>query len=123
MGKLRNAGRKEVMKIKLMVIMMITFVTNAIDSNPIHDPCSDTKVQKWDGFTFGFAFSSKESFYDSNQVQLSPCDSRLQLVNQAQLAIFRPRIDEISLLTINNTFNPVCRFLNGLITLMNVMFW
>ncbi|CAO2815134.1 unnamed protein product [Amaranthus hypochondriacus] len=101
-----NLGKKDVLKVKLMVIMMIIFITNAIDSNPIHDPCSDTKVQKWDGFTFGLAFSSKESFYDPNQVQLSPCDSRLQLVNRAQLAIFRPRIDEISLLTINSTFNP-----------------
>lgn len=109
MGKFKE-GRKWVLinMIIAMMFMMITPITKAIDTNPVHDPCTDTKVQRWDGFTFGLAFSSKESFYAPDQVQLSPCDSRLQLVNKAQLAVFRPRVDEISLLTINSTFSPVC---------------
>ncbi|KAL9232911.1 hypothetical protein vseg_007972 [Gypsophila vaccaria] len=78
----------------------------AIDTNPVNDPCLDAKVQRWDGFTFGLAFSNKQSFYAPDQVQLSPCDVRLQLANKAHLAIFRPNVDEISVLTINSTFKP-----------------
>ncbi|KAL2925515.1 Vacuolar-sorting receptor 1 [Bienertia sinuspersici] len=93
--------------IGMIIIVMITPPkTKAIDTNLVHDPCSDTMVQRWDGFTFGLAFSSKESFYAPDQVQLSPCDTRLQLANKAQLAVFRPRVDEISLLTVNSTFSP-----------------
>lgn len=95
----------------LLVIMMITMKMNANgdDTNHVFDPCSDAKVQKKDGFTFGLAFSSKESFF-SNNVQLSPCDSRLSLSGgNSQLAVFRPKVDEISLLSINSSnFSPVC---------------
>ncbi|XP_058191029.1 uncharacterized protein LOC131308196 [Rhododendron vialii] len=89
----------------VMVLMMVQ--ADAWDTNPVFDPCSDTKIQRGDGFTFGLAFSMKESFL-FNQTQLSPCDQRLSLSgNNAQLAVFRPRVDEISLLTINSTaFNP-----------------
>ncbi|KAI5661032.1 hypothetical protein M9H77_20355 [Catharanthus roseus] len=93
----------------LLVIMMITMKMNANgdDTNHVFDPCSDAKVQKKDGFTFGLAFSSKESFF-SNNVQLSPCDSRLSLSGgNSQLAVFRPKVDEISLLSINSSnFSP-----------------
>lgn len=95
-----------VTNIVVMVLMMVQ--ADAWDTNPVFDPCSDTKIQRGDGFTFGLAFSMKESFL-FNQTQLSPCDQRLSLSqNNAQLAVFRPRVDEISLLTINSTmFNPV----------------
>lgn len=94
-----------VTNILVMVLMMVQ--ADAWDTNPVFDPCSDTKIQRGDGFTFGLAFSTKESFL-FNQTQLSPCDQRLSLSqNNAQLAVFRPRVDEISLLTINSTmFNP-----------------
>ncbi|KAI8532894.1 hypothetical protein RHMOL_Rhmol11G0253000 [Rhododendron molle] len=94
-----------VTNIVVMVLMMVQ--ADAWDTNPVFDPCSDTKIQRGDGFTFGLAFSMKESFL-FNQTQLSPCDQRLSLSqNNAQLAVFRPRVDEISLLTINSTtFNP-----------------
>ncbi|THU46872.1 hypothetical protein C4D60_Mb09t09510 [Musa balbisiana] len=40
-------------------------------------------------------------------LQLSPCDSRLSLSSRgAQLAVFRPKVDEISLLTVNTATNP-----------------
>ncbi|XP_052194854.1 uncharacterized protein LOC127802844 [Diospyros lotus] len=89
----------------LMMMMMIR--SDAYDTNVVFDPCSDAKVQKCDGFTFALAFSTKESFI-SNQIQFSPCDRRLPLAgSNAQLAIFRPKVDEISLLTINSpTFSP-----------------
>ncbi|KAK9123693.1 hypothetical protein Sjap_013295 [Stephania japonica] len=91
----------------LVILKMLSMIVNALDTNPIYDPCSDTKIQKSDGFTFGLAFSSKESFF-FNDTQLSPCDQRLALSSSnAQLAVFRPMIDEISLLTINrSTFSP-----------------
>ncbi|KAF5951681.1 hypothetical protein HYC85_009625 [Camellia sinensis] len=64
-------------------------------------------VKRYDGFTFGLAFSTKESFI-FNKTQLSPCDRRLFLAGStAQLAMFRPKVGEISLLTLNGTqFNP-----------------
>ncbi|KAA8536153.1 hypothetical protein F0562_028631 [Nyssa sinensis] len=96
------------MKHVMAVLMMMTaMIVDALDTNSVFDPCSDTKIQRWDGFTFGVVFSSKESFF-FNQTQLSPCDRRLSLLgNKAQLAVFRPKVDEISLLTINSTtFNP-----------------
>lgn len=91
------------MIVKVMVMLMMMMIAiNAADTNEVFDPCSDAVVQKFDGFTFGLAFSDKDSFF-SNQVQLSPCDSRLALSKKAQLAVFRPQVDEISLLTINSS--------------------
>ncbi|GAB4837950.1 hypothetical protein Ancab_027478 [Ancistrocladus abbreviatus] len=91
-----------------VVLLMMLYIANGEDTNPVFSPCLDAKVQKWDGFTFGLAFSSKDNFF-FNQTQLSPCDNRLHLASQgAQLAVFRPKVDQISLLTINaTTFNPV----------------
>ncbi|XP_057964473.1 uncharacterized protein LOC131155402 isoform X2 [Malania oleifera] len=87
----------------IIAIMIMAIAANASDGNDVFDPCSDAKVQRWDGFTFGLAFSGRDSFF-FNQTQLSPCDRRLTLT---QLAIFRPKVDEISVLTINgSTFNP-----------------
>lgn len=100
---------KEFIMVTTMMIMIVMKGAKAFgDSNNVFDPCSDTKVQKNDGFTFGLAFSSKDSFF-SNQVQLSPCDSRLSLASgKAKLAMFRPKVDVISLLTINSSdFSPV----------------
>lgn len=88
-------------------LMLMIIPAYAGDTNPVFDPCTDAKVQKHDGFTFGLAFSARNSFF-FNSTQLSPCDSRLALAaNGAELAVFRPKVDEISLLTINSsTFNP-----------------
>lgn len=91
----------------LMVAMLVTAVgSDAADTNGVYQPCADTKIQRSDGFTFGIAFSSKESFYYNQSHQLSPCDRRLSLASlTSQLALFRPKVDEISLLTINTTAN------------------
>ncbi|XP_028102080.1 uncharacterized protein LOC114301316 [Camellia sinensis] len=88
-----------------MTLMMIQ--AKAWDTNHVFDPCLDAKVKRYDGFTFGLAFSTKESFI-FNETQLSPCDRRLLLAGStAQLAMFKPKVDEISLLTLNGTqFNP-----------------
>jgi hypothetical protein len=76
----------------------------------VYDPCADATVQRGDGFTFGVAFAASNAFF-SGDVQFSPCDSRLGLANRAQLALFRPQVDEISLLTVNGSggagFDPV----------------
>ncbi|KAL6494751.1 hypothetical protein OROGR_031551 [Orobanche gracilis] len=88
--------------------MVMMVLVNGDDTNRVFNPCSDAKVQKRDGFTFGISFSSRDSFF-FNRTQLSPCDPRLSLSGKsAQLAVFRPKVDEISLLTINtsSTFNP-----------------
>lgn len=96
------------MMVAMMMIAMM-FVAEA-DTNNVFGPCADAKVKKFDGFTFGLAFSTRDSFF-FNQTQLSPCDLRLSLSGNigAQLALFRPKVDEISYLTVNSTaFNPVC---------------
>lgn len=97
-----------VMVLILVSMKIVMDNVHAGDTNPVFDPCSDTRVQRWDGFTFGLVFSSKESFF-FNDSQLSPCDRRLSLSgNSAQLSVFRPKVDEISLLTITSSnFNPV----------------
>lgn len=90
--------------------MQIIIVAESADKNNEYSPCSDTKVERGDGFSFGIAFSTKESFF-FNETQLSPCDKRLPLSGSiAQLAVFRPKVDEISLLSIDDTnnFDPVC---------------
>ncbi|MED6168382.1 hypothetical protein PIB30_011003 [Stylosanthes scabra] len=89
----------------LMMIMVAMFVTTtyaAGDTNNVYSPCLDAKVKTGDGFTFGIAFASdKQSFFQGNGPQLSPCDRRLDLAaNGATVAAFRPKVDEISLLTI-----------------------
>lgn len=79
------------------------------DTNPVYSPCSDTTVQKSDGFSFAIAFAARTAFFVNTSVQLSPCDRRLSLSSSnAQIAVFRPKVDEISLLTINTTagFSP-----------------
>ena len=95
-----------------LTAMSISISVEGGDNNNVYSPCKDTTVQRHDGFTFGIAFSSKNSFFLNNDskntsLQLSPCDKRLSLSN-AQLALFRPKVDEISLLTINtSSFSPV----------------
>lgn len=91
------------MMMVMMTTMMMMIGSMADDTNDVYGPCGDAKVQKLDGFTFGVAFSKKE-FFSFQNVQLSPCDSRLGLATKsAQLAVFRPKLDEISLLTINGS--------------------
>jgi hypothetical protein len=83
--------------------------SDADNTNGVYNPCADTKIQRSDGFTFGITFSSKETFYYNQSHQLSPCDCCLSLASlNSQLALFRPKVDEISLLSINtSSFFPV----------------
>ncbi|XP_030960805.1 uncharacterized protein LOC115982366 [Quercus lobata] len=96
------------MLLLLMMTMMKTL--DADNTNGLYQPCGDTKIQRSDGFTFGIAFSTKDSFYYNQNLshQLSPCDRRLSLATlNSQLAVFRPKVDGISLLTINtSSFSP-----------------
>lgn len=97
----------------LLVFLLISSLSllaqSRSDTNHVYSPCADAKVQRSDGFSFGIAFSSRTSFFVNSSVQLSPCDKRLSLSSSnSQLAVFRPKVDEISLLTINTSnFFPV----------------
>lgn len=77
------------------------------DNNRVYSPCSDTKVARSDGFTFGIAFASRDVLLRNGAnttSQLSPCDSRLSLSSSnSQIAVFRPKVDEISLLSVNSS--------------------
>ncbi|KAG6619497.1 hypothetical protein I3842_Q094900 [Carya illinoinensis] len=87
-----------------MVVATVAAVSDAADRNGVQQPCADTKIQRSDGFTFGIAFLSKNNFYNNQSHQLSPYDRRLSLSSLgSQLALFRPRVDEISLLSINTS--------------------
>eukprot|EP00262_Sarcandra_glabra_P008652 TRINITY_DN2225_c0_g1_i1.p1 TRINITY_DN2225_c0_g1~~TRINITY_DN2225_c0_g1_i1.p1 ORF type:complete len:239 (+),score=14.56 TRINITY_DN2225_c0_g1_i1:166-882(+) len=92
---------------EMVMVMAMVLFAYADDKNNVFQPCDDAKIQKSDGFTFGIAFAPRDSFF-FNQTQLSPCDRRLPLSSaNAQLAVFRPKVDEISLLTVNSsTFSP-----------------
>ncbi|KAI4334164.1 hypothetical protein L6164_018888 [Bauhinia variegata] len=88
----------------MLAITLLTVDVEAANTNRVYQPCADAKIQRSDGFTFGIAFSSKASFFYNQSHQLSPCDRRLSLASSnSQLALFRPKVDEISLLTINTS--------------------
>lgn len=89
-----------------VVVAALVAVADAGDNNRVFSPCADTHVQRSDGFTFGIVFASKDKFFynNNNSLQLSPCDSRLSLSNSnSQVSVFRPKVDEISLLTVNSS--------------------
>ncbi|KAK2655356.1 hypothetical protein Ddye_008408 [Dipteronia dyeriana] len=90
----------------LVLVTLSSFAAESSDTNHVFSPCSDTKVQISDGFTFGIAFAQRNNFFLNNNstVQLSPCDGRLSLPSKnSQISVFRPKVDEISLLTINTS--------------------
>lgn len=93
----------------LTATMILATSEASSDTNSLYAPCSDTTIQRSDGFSFGIAFSTRDAFFYNQTIQLSPCDTRLALSSaNSQIAIFRPKVDEISLLTINTTtsFSP-----------------
>uniref|UniRef100_A0ACD6A1F2 Uncharacterized protein n=1 Tax=Avena sativa TaxID=4498 RepID=A0ACD6A1F2_AVESA len=82
-------------------LLLLAAASARDDTNSVYEPCADATVQRGDGFTFGVAFAARDAFF-SGGVQLSPCDRRLNLPSVgAQVALFRPMVDEISLLTVN----------------------
>ena len=98
----------------LFAAALTSSLTEAGDDNRVYSPCSDSTVAVGDGFTFGIAFAARASFFGTNRsVQYSPCDRRrLSLSGNSELAVFRPKVDEITLLTINtssssSSFRPV----------------
>jgi hypothetical protein len=107
MATATSSRRVSVPALAAAAVLLLASVAAADDHNGVYDPCADASVQRGDGFTFGVVFSGRDSF-SSGGVQLSPCDSRLGLANRAQVALFRPQVDEISLLTVNSSsFDPV----------------
>lgn len=109
MAVLQGAPTTSLTMITTILTMAIVVLTvGASDNNGVYSPCLDTTVARSDGFTFAFAFADKNSFFYNN-TQLSPCDTRLHLPSDnSQIAVFRPKVDEISLLTVNSSsFSPV----------------
>ena len=108
-GSTLSESTMTVLRVWTLILLLVTVGSVvASDTNHVYGPCSDTKVERSDGFTFGIAFASRNSFF-LNTTQLSPCDRRLTLSNSnSQIAVFRPKVDEISLLTVNSSsFSPV----------------
>ncbi|VFQ86456.1 unnamed protein product [Cuscuta campestris] len=94
------------MRALLLLSTLCLSAQSKSDTNHVYSPCSDAKIQRSDGFTFGVVFAPRNATFvtrNNNAVQLSPCDSRLSLSGNAQIAVFRPKVDEISLLTINTS--------------------
>ncbi|XP_027174942.1 uncharacterized protein LOC113774581 [Coffea eugenioides] len=88
----------------LQLLFLVWWSESSSDTNSVYSPCSDAKVQRSDGFTFSIAFASRNNFFFNNSLQLSPCDRRLSLSSSnSQVAVFRPKVDEISLLSINTS--------------------
>ncbi|KAJ0249443.1 Expp1 protein [Hirschfeldia incana] len=89
----------------LFAAALTSSITEAADDNRVYSPCSDSTVAIGDGFTFGIVFAARDSFFGTNRsVQYSPCDRRrLSLNGNSELAVFRPKVDEITLLTINTS--------------------
>eukprot|EP00252_Welwitschia_mirabilis_P022754 TRINITY_DN624_c0_g1_i1.p1 TRINITY_DN624_c0_g1~~TRINITY_DN624_c0_g1_i1.p1 ORF type:complete len:243 (+),score=32.57 TRINITY_DN624_c0_g1_i1:88-816(+) len=102
-----KAFLESVLPLAWLFFVAVTAV--AEDTNHVYSPCRDARIQKNDGFTLGIAFADRASFYQNN-VEYSPCDRRLVLSSKnAQVAVFRPKVDQISLLTINTStgsFSP-----------------
>ncbi|PSS01630.1 ALK tyrosine kinase receptor scd-2 like [Actinidia chinensis var. chinensis] len=91
------------LSIAALTLLLVAWpAESSSDTNRVYSPCADTTVQRSDGFTFAIDFSSRNSFFVNSSLQLSPCDRRLSL-SSSQIALFRPKVDEISLLTINTT--------------------
>lgn len=92
----------------VLLLVMLLGIGARADTNVVYSPCMDTTVLKNDGFTFGLAIGSNYSFF-VDRTQYSPCDSRLQGgLSSGHLALFRPKVDEISLLLVNYTeLDPV----------------
>uniref|UniRef100_A0A0E0QJ67 Xylanase inhibitor N-terminal domain-containing protein n=1 Tax=Oryza rufipogon TaxID=4529 RepID=A0A0E0QJ67_ORYRU len=92
-----------------LMLADVALAAAATDENGVHDPCSDTRIQRGDGFNFGIAFASVGVFYSGGSVQLSPCDRRLSLASSGQLVVFRPKVDIFGqvITTTTTSFNPV----------------
>ncbi|GAQ81596.1 hypothetical protein KFL_000850120 [Klebsormidium nitens] len=89
----------------LGAILLLSLVLGAFaDDNPVYNPCGDAPaVARGDGFTFAVALGSDPTFWHG----LSPCDPNLVQVPEilpsgTSMAVFRPKVDELSLIRFNN---------------------
>ncbi|KAL3677209.1 hypothetical protein R1sor_027157 [Riccia sorocarpa] len=80
-----------------------------VDQNTIYDPCNSQPTQIRDAITIGVAFVGDiTTWYNNSDVSLnvlSPCKSPLadKLTKVGFIALFRPQIDQLSLLNIENS--------------------
>ncbi len=110
-------GRFRVAMVLVLLLLVISSSSRgaggarAEDRNTAFSPCDDTTVLKGDGFTFGLLIGSNASFFLQNNrtTQVSPCSLHPEgNLFSTRLSVFRPKVDEISLLIVNYTqVNPV----------------
>ena len=112
MAVLRTLSTTPSAIVAAITVALLAASAFAGDTNRAYSPCMDTRVQRHDGFTLGIAFASRDKFfYNNGNVSLSPCDSRLSLSSSnSQISVFRPKVDEISLLTVNSSSFVAVRF-------------
>ncbi|KAH8969770.1 hypothetical protein BDL97_02G051400 [Sphagnum fallax] len=109
-------GRFRVAMVLVLLLLVISSSSRgaggarAEDRNTAFSPCDDTTVLKGDGFTFGLLIGSNASFFLQNNrtTQVSPCSLHPKgNLFSTRLSVFRPKVDEISLLIVNYTqVNP-----------------
>ncbi|KAH9554569.1 hypothetical protein CY35_08G070300 [Sphagnum magellanicum] len=117
-SSLLSAGRCGVVLLQVIFVLSCCCCCMGVrgDKNVAFSPCDDTTVEKGDGFTFGLLIGSNASFFSQSRnyvQQLSPCNavnshsSSSSSLYSNRLSVFRPKVDEISLLVVNYTeLNP-----------------
>jgi hypothetical protein len=51
----------------LLALALAALASLAVgDNNPVYDPCTDTRIQRGDGFTFGLAFAGSDAFFSGS---------------------------------------------------------
>ncbi len=117
-SSLLSAGRCGVVLLQVIFVLSCCCCCMGVrgDKNVAFSPCADTTVEKGDGFTFGLLIGSNASFFSQSKnyvQQLSPCNAvnshgSSSSLYSNRLSVFRPKVDEISLLVVNYTeLNPV----------------
>ncbi|CAI7882794.1 unnamed protein product, partial [Closterium sp. NIES-54] len=87
--------------LSLSIVIAALVLVQAGDRNTVYDPCKDADpVQKGDGFSFAIGFGGMSATWNKS----SPCFAEtLQILPPGvEVAVFRPKVDELSLLRINN---------------------
>ncbi|KAF3529670.1 hypothetical protein DY000_02039836 [Brassica cretica] len=97
----------------LFAAALTSSLTSAGDENHVYSPCSDFTARSamdyfWNclhGERFFLWYQSFRSVFSMRSLSpLAPCDRRrLSLNGNFELVLFRPKVDEITLLTINTS--------------------
>ncbi|KAL2630215.1 hypothetical protein R1flu_014901 [Riccia fluitans] len=92
----------------IILITQQKFIQGYVDQNTIYDPCKSQPTLIQDAITIGVAFIGDiTTWYNNSDVRsnvLSPCEAPLadKLTNVGFISIFRPQIDQLTLLNVDN---------------------